>query len=100
MKYNSGHLDLKSIKPIGCSNTPEEPTVVSAFTNVSDTLLEPVTLLLHSPWVEESLKANKLCAKCAQPTKLDPDCVNGACNNIKRDCFYCGSPSYLNILCF
>ena len=49
--------------------------------------------------VKESLKANRLCAKCAQPTKLNPDCANGACNNIKRDCFYCGSPSHLNILC-
>ena len=49
--------------------------------------------------VKESLKANKLCAKCAQPIKLNPDCVNGACHNIKRDCFYCGSPSHLNILC-
>ena len=49
--------------------------------------------------VKESLRANKLCAKCAQPIKLNPDCVNGACHNIKRDCFYCGSPSHLNILC-
>ena len=53
----------------------------------------------HWKGLKKSLKTNKLCAKCAQPTKLDPDCANGACNNIKRDCFYCGSPSHLNILC-
>ena len=49
--------------------------------------------------VKESLKANKLCAKCAQPTKLNQDCMNGSCDNVKRDCFYCGSSSHLNILC-
>ena len=49
--------------------------------------------------VKESLKANKFFAKCAQPTKHDQDCANGTCNNIKRHCYYCGSPSHLNILC-
>ena len=49
--------------------------------------------------VKESLKTNKLCAKCAQPTKLDQDCANGTCDNIKSDCYYCSSPSQLNFLC-
>ena len=48
---------------------------------------------------KESLKVNKLCIKCAQPTQNNQDCANGTCQNIKRDCYFCGSPSHLNILC-